>query len=99
MPLQVAEDRFVKYRYFPNYLNKPNVCSYRTEMEKPWSHLGIDDKFLVDLSDINKTFYDRMLTSFIFSQNRFIENIPTKPQKSIFVHRFCKNASVEVSFR
>ena len=99
MPLQVAEDRFVKYRYFPNYLDKPNVCGYRTEVEKPWSHLGIDDKFLVDLSDINKTFYDRMLTSFIFSQNRFIENIPTKPHKSIFVHRFCKNASVEVSFR
>ena len=48
MPLEVAEDRFVKYRYFPNYLNKPNVCGYRTEMEKPWSHLGIDDKFLVD---------------------------------------------------
>ena len=77
MPLQVAEDRFVKYRYFPNYLDKPNVCGYRTEVEKPWSHLGIDDKCLVDLSDITldggnmvKTPYHVIMADKIFTENK-----------------------------
>jgi agmatine/peptidylarginine deiminase len=80
MPLQVAEDRFVKYRYFPNYLDKPKVCRYRTEVEKSWSHLGIDDKCLVDLSDITldggnmvKTPYHVIMTDKIFTENKNIK--------------------------
>jgi Peptidylarginine deiminase and related enzymes len=80
MPLQVAEDRFVKYRYFPNYLDKPNLRRYRTEVEKPWSHLGIDDKCLVNLSDITldggnmvKTSYHVIVTDKIFTENKNIK--------------------------
>ena len=80
MPLQVAEDRFVKYRYFPNYLDKPKLRRYRTEVCKPWSHLCIDDKCLLDLSDITldggnmvKTPFHVIMTDKIFTENKNIK--------------------------
>lgn len=80
MPLQVAEDRYVKYRYNPDYLDKPDLRRYRTEMEKPWRHLGFDDKCLVDLSDITldggnmvKTPFHVIMTDKVFLENKNIE--------------------------
>lgn len=76
MPIQVGEDRFVKYHYYPDYLNKPTQISYITDVEKPLSHLEITEEKLVDLKDIVldggnvvKTPYHVIMTEKIFIEN------------------------------
>lgn len=76
MPIQVSEDRFVIYKYFPDYLNKPGKTVYITDVEKPLSYLGIADKQMIDLSDITidggnvvKTPYHVIMTEKVFIEN------------------------------
>ncbi|MCI1731424.1 MAG: hypothetical protein LKM34_03155 [Prevotella sp.] len=90
MPLQVAEDRFVKYRYFPNYLDKPKLRRYRTEVCKPWSHLCIDDKCLLDLSDITLDGGNMVKTPYI----GFANKLASKRLSAVYQYvrcTFCKN--------
>lgn len=80
MPLQVTEDRFVKYKYFPDYLNNDEGRETITDVDKPWNHLFGDEKSLIDLGDIIldggnmvKTPYHVIMTEKIFEEN---SNIP-----------------------
>lgn len=76
MPIQVDDDTYVKYKYFPDYLNKPTKRDYITDVNNPWSNLGMDDKRLIDLSDIIidggnvvKTPYHVIMTDKIYHEN------------------------------
>lgn len=76
MPIQVSEDRFVIYKYFPDYLNKPGKTGYITDVKKPLSYLGIADKQIINLSDITidggnvvKTPYHVIMTEKVFIEN------------------------------
>lgn len=81
MPIQVNEDRFVIYKYFPDYLNKPTKICYITNVEKTLSYLGIADNQTIDLSDIVidggnvvKTPYHVIMTEKIFIENPTISH-------------------------
>jgi agmatine deiminase len=82
MPIQVAEKRFVKYKYWPDYLNNDDDRKTITDVDKPWSHLGMDDTIsLIDLGEIIldggnvvKTPYHVIMTEKIFEENRHIDS-------------------------
>lgn len=52
MAIQVGEDRFVKYRYAPDYLDHPASRRYVTQVDKVIGRLGITPDKLFDLGDI-----------------------------------------------
>ena len=81
MPIQVNKNRFVIYKYFPDYLNKPTKICYITNVEKTLSYLGIADNQTIDLSDIVidggnvvKTPYHVIMTEKIFIENPTISH-------------------------
>ena len=52
MPIQVGEDRFVKYKYSPDYLDHPASRCYVTNVDKAIEQLDITPGRLFDLADI-----------------------------------------------
>ena len=52
MPIQVGEDRFVKYKYSPDYLDHPASRCYVTNVDKAIDQLDITPGRLFDLADI-----------------------------------------------
>lgn len=42
MPIQVSENKFVKYRYFPNYMDNDKYRKYITDPEETLNSLGIE---------------------------------------------------------
>lgn len=52
MPIQVGEDRFVKYKYSPDYLDHPASRCYVTNVDKAIDQLDITPDRLFDLADI-----------------------------------------------
>lgn len=52
MPIQVGTDRFVKYRYSPDYLDDPALRCYVTNVDKAIGQLGITPNKMFDLEGI-----------------------------------------------
>lgn len=80
MPIQTDKDRFVKYHYFPDYLNKPKKLKFITNVDKPLRYLDIPTDHVVDLSDVImdggnvvKTPYHVIMTEKIFIANSTID--------------------------
>lgn len=80
MPIQTGLNRFVKYFYFPDYLNKPRKLKFITEVDKPLRYLDIPQENIADLSkiimdggNVVKTSYHVIMTEKIFLANPNID--------------------------
>ena len=76
MPIQVGEDRFVKYKYSPDYLDHPASRCYVTNVDKAIDQLDITPDRLFDLADIVLDGGNAVKTPshIIMTEKVFIEN-------------------------
>lgn len=76
MPIQVGEDRFVKYKYSPDYLDHPASRCYVTNVDKAIDQLDITPDRLFDLADIVLDGGNVVKTPFhvIMTEKVFVEN-------------------------
>ena len=76
MPIQVGEDRFVKYKYSPDYLDHPALRCYVTNVDKAIGQLGITPNKMFDLEGIVLDGGNVVKTPFhvIMTEKVFVEN-------------------------
>ena len=81
MPIQVGEDRFVKYKYSPDYLDHPASRCYVTNVDKAIDQLDITPDRLFDLADIVLDGGNAVKTPshIIMTEKVFIENPGISP--------------------
>ena len=73
MPIQVAEDRYISYRYFPDYLNDEKDRSRVTNPRKQLEALGIEPvetDIIMDGGNVIKCADHVIMTEKVFWENR-----------------------------
>lgn len=72
MPVQIYDNHFVQYRYYPNYLDNPDDRKYITNPDKPCKELGINSyktNLIIDGGNVVRVGNYVIMTEKVYKEN------------------------------